>query len=218
MSVTSLDELKSALAVAVSFGDIDENLLNEARSKVSTLSLVQQNLEDVRNMLLLAITSESVASLDEALEHASRIEYCGEEIVQVKEKLQKLREESEDQDRQVNGTVRQDVLPNSERARLRKVVSNAGSRESETTHAPIDRKLSNVRDRVEEDERARKLAETQTLTTDEQLARFFKRYARIIDGYELKEPLLTPVQFSSLLRQVTGEKGNLFSEMKTFNG
>jgi hypothetical protein len=281
MSVTSLDELKSALAVAVSFGDIDENLLNEARSKVSTLSLVQQNLEDVRNMLLLAITSESVASLDEALEHASRIEYCGEEVVQVKEKLQKLREESEDQDRQVlvkqnledvrnmlllaitsesvtsldealehasrieycgeevvqvkeklqklreesedqdrqvNGTVLQDVLPNSERARLRKVVSNAGSRESETTHAPIDRKLSNVRDRVEEDERARKLAETQTLTTDEQLARFFKRYARIIDGYELKEPLLTPVQFSSLLRQVTGEKGNLFSEMKTFNG
>ena len=118
----------------------------------------------------------------------------------------------------MNGTVLQDVLPNSERARLRKVVSNAGSRESETTHAPIDRKLSNVRDRVEEDERARKLAETQTLTTDEQLARFFKRYARIIDGYELKEPLLTPVQFSSLLRQVTGEKGNLFSEMKTFNG
>lgn len=89
--------------------------------------------------------------------------------------------------------------------------------ERRASYADGTRKLGTIKERLQEDERRRHQQELHTLTTDEQLARFFNSYARVIDGFEGNEPLLTPVQFSSILRLVTGEKGNLFSEMKTFN-
>ena len=90
--------------------------------------------------------------------------------------------------------------------------------ERKSSFADPGRKLGTIKERLnEEARRAEALSEQHTMTTDEQLARFFDSYARAIDGFEDNEPLLTPVQFSSILRLVTGEKGNLFSEMKTFN-
>lgn len=86
------------------------------------------------------------------------------------------------------------------------------------SYADANRKLGTIKERLLEDERRKTgVAEEKTLTTDEQLSRFFHSYARVVDGFEESEPLLTPVQFSSILRMITGEKGNLFSEMKTFN-
>ena len=80
-----------------------------------------------------------------------------------------------------------------------------------------DRKLGTVKERLDQDARRATKLNIETVTTDEQLSSFFHSYARVIEGFEDNEPLLTPVQFSSILRLVTGEKGNLFSEMKTFN-
>jgi hypothetical protein len=89
--------------------------------------------------------------------------------------------------------------------------------ERHSSYADPNRKLGTIKERLSEDARRAAKAEEKSVTTDEQLSRFFRSYARVIDGFEDNEPLLTPVQFSSILRLVTGEKGNLFSEMKTFN-
>eukprot|EP00602_Paraphysomonas_sp_CaronLab_P002567 CAMPEP_0185019052 /NCGR_PEP_ID=MMETSP1103-20130426/1667_1 /TAXON_ID=36769 /ORGANISM="Paraphysomonas bandaiensis, Strain Caron Lab Isolate" /LENGTH=968 /DNA_ID=CAMNT_0027549131 /DNA_START=36 /DNA_END=2942 /DNA_ORIENTATION=- len=77
----------------------------------------------------------------------------------------------------------------------------------------MGRKLGTRAERLEKEaERSRVTAEG-SITTDEQLERCFHSYARRVDG---NEPSLNPMQFSTIFRLITGEKGNLFKEMQMF--
>jgi Ca2+-binding EF-hand superfamily protein len=51
--------------------------------------------------------------------------------------------------------------------------------------------------------------------TDEQLDRVFHAYAKTSANMEY--PTINAIQFSSLWRLITGNRGNLFQEMKIFN-
>eukprot|EP00603_Paraphysomonas_imperforata_P000380 CAMPEP_0114425046 /NCGR_PEP_ID=MMETSP0103-20121206/7024_1 /TAXON_ID=37642 ORGANISM="Paraphysomonas imperforata, Strain PA2" /NCGR_SAMPLE_ID=MMETSP0103 /ASSEMBLY_ACC=CAM_ASM_000201 /LENGTH=917 /DNA_ID=CAMNT_0001593851 /DNA_START=18 /DNA_END=2771 /DNA_ORIENTATION=- len=275
LSMESLDELEVALANAEKCGGVDETMLEDARVKVVSFTRKKQNIEEVRSLIHSAIMSESISSVEVALNHASSINYRGEEVTHAMELLRQWREEeereiAEKEARLAKEAALLDEELAMERAQLQKmesrdlsVVHEAGeseeddddedddddddpmspgkdrrsslvtdrvnsfsggggrrgrpSMERRASHADANRKLGTVKERLQADELRRHQEELHSYTTDEQLARFFHSYARVIDGFEDNEPLLTPVQFSSILRLVTGEKGNLFSEMKTFN-
>lgn len=77
----------------------------------------------------------------------------------------------------------------------------------------LGRKLGTKSERLEKEASRRHVVVEDTVTTEEQLSRCFHSYARRVDG---NEPSLNPMQFSTIWRLVTGEKGNLFKEMQMF--
>lgn len=77
----------------------------------------------------------------------------------------------------------------------------------------MGRKLGTKSERLEKEASRRHVVIEETVTTDEQLARCFHSYARRVDD---NEPSLNPMQFSTIWRLITGEKGNLFKEMQMF--
>lgn len=77
----------------------------------------------------------------------------------------------------------------------------------------MGRKLGTKAERLEKEASRRRIVVEDTITTDEQISRCFHSYARRVDN---SEPSLNPMQFSTILRLITGEKGNLFKEMQMF--
>jgi hypothetical protein len=77
----------------------------------------------------------------------------------------------------------------------------------------MGRKLGTKSERLQKEASRGKIVIEDTLTTDEQILRCFNSYARRVDG---REPSLNPMQFSTIWRLITGEKGNLFKEMQMF--
>lgn len=77
----------------------------------------------------------------------------------------------------------------------------------------MGRKLGTKAERLEKEASRRQVVIEDTVTTDDQISRCFHSYARRVDN---NEPSLNPMQFSTIWRLITGEKGNLFKEMQMF--
>jgi hypothetical protein len=77
----------------------------------------------------------------------------------------------------------------------------------------MGRKLGTKAERLEKEASRHRIVIEATVTKDEQISRCFHSYARRVDG---REPSLNPMQFSTIWRLITGEKGNLFKEMSMF--
>jgi hypothetical protein len=77
----------------------------------------------------------------------------------------------------------------------------------------MGRKLGTKSERLEKEASRSKIVIEESVTTDEQISRCFNSYARRVDG---RDPSLNPMQFSTIWRLITGEKGNLFKEMQMF--
>mmetsp|Transcript_1760 Transcript_1760/g.3317 ORF Transcript_1760/g.3317 Transcript_1760/m.3317 type:complete len:741 (-) Transcript_1760:191-2413(-) len=195
----------------------------EARVKAEEEAAAQEAARIRAEEEAARVRAEEEAALREEVrlreEEEARVR-AEEEAVRQREEEEAAKERAEQDAHQENepetgGKEIHLAIDAMERARLQKLAS--GNYSAKSSFASSDRNLVNVKDLVEEDKRRQRQAETRTLTTDEEFALFFKKYARVIDGFESIGPVLTPVQFSAMLRLVTGEKGNLFSEMKTFN-
>ena len=77
----------------------------------------------------------------------------------------------------------------------------------------LGRKLGTKAERIEREREASRVTVQDTITTEDQMQRCFNSYARRVEG---AEPSLNPMQFSTIWRLITGEKGNLFKEMQMF--
>jgi hypothetical protein len=77
----------------------------------------------------------------------------------------------------------------------------------------MGRKLGTKSERLEKEASRRNITIEESVTSDDQLARCFNSYARRVDD---RPPSLNPMQFSTIWRMITGEKGNLFKEMQMF--
>ena len=77
----------------------------------------------------------------------------------------------------------------------------------------LGRKLGTKAERIEREREASRVDVQDTVTTEDQMQRCFNSYARRVDS---AEPSLNPMQFSTIWRLITGEKGNLFKEMQMF--
>ena len=226
MMSESVSSVEEALTLASSINYTGEEVTT-AQEKLKTWREEEQRQQEVEAARLATEArrlDEVLAAEKAARETAAALVLQTEELAVVDE-AGESDDEDDDEEDDGNSISSPVISVRGRGASLdRRVQSFAGvsnsrpSMERKSSFADPGRKLGTIKERLnEEARRAEALSEQHTMTTDEQLARFFDSYARAIDGFEDNEPLLTPVQFSSILRLVTGEKGNLFSEMKTFN-
>jgi hypothetical protein len=77
----------------------------------------------------------------------------------------------------------------------------------------LGRKLGTKAERMQRERDQNSVHSEESVTTEDQMRRCFDSYARKVDDNEAS---LNPMQFSTILRLITGEKGNLFKEMQMF--
>jgi hypothetical protein len=88
-----------------------------------------------------------------------------------------------------------------------------GKMERRPSLKDMGRKLGTKAERLEKEASRSRVVIEETVTSNEQISRCFHSYARRVDG---REPSLNPMQFSTIWRLITGERGNLFKEMSMF--
>ena len=75
------------------------------------------------------------------------------------------------------------------------------------------RKLMTRRERLEAEQRAAQQRVQSTIVTEEEMRQVFEAYSRVNAS---GKRTIIPLHFSTIWRLVSGDKGNLFAEMQTF--
>eukprot|EP00602_Paraphysomonas_sp_CaronLab_P006782 CAMPEP_0185017452 /NCGR_PEP_ID=MMETSP1103-20130426/406_1 /TAXON_ID=36769 /ORGANISM="Paraphysomonas bandaiensis, Strain Caron Lab Isolate" /LENGTH=972 /DNA_ID=CAMNT_0027546873 /DNA_START=174 /DNA_END=3092 /DNA_ORIENTATION=+ len=279
-TMDNCDTLASALHAGEE-ASVDQNLINNARAQLMALRKEKAMIEEIKGILNSAIAYEMAPSLEEAIETAQSIKYCGPEVEEARRLLERLKVEearrveeenarlaaeaaaldaemaataasTEEEEKLVQEIEGVNLAPDSDEegadagedfddddigahevetvggsSRAESTTSTAGASMSTDVSGStgrtlgsrrpslkdMGRKLGTRAERLEKEaERSRVTAEG-SITTDEQLERCFHSYARRVDD---NEPSLNPMQFSTIFRLITGEKGNLFKEMQMF--